>query len=250
MFGMLGSIFGGLIANRGQRSANRQNLQIAREQMEHSSAEAVLSREFNSAEALKNRQFQSQEAAAGRAWQEQMSNSAVTRRMADLKNAGINPILAGKYDASTPAGMVASGSAASSSAQGQISPVRMENEIASAIEGFKKSQEARMINKQIKEVEARTKKINTESTIMEKSVPTAELEEEIKQNVIKFIKDQYGALDWSAMSNQAKKDAGNIRNRITRYIENLKQSTRELKDSTRKKINDRVIHIRKFADQH
>lgn len=67
-------IIGGLIGAKGQSDANKMNWQIAQKQM---------------------------------AFQERMSNTAVQRRMADLKAAGINPILAGRYDASTPPGAIA-----------------------------------------------------------------------------------------------------------------------------------------------
>lgn len=82
------------------------------------SYENELNRLFNSAESSAQREWASNETRLQREWETEMSNSAYTRAVADLKRAGINPILAYQGAAQTPTGSVASGSSASTNAAG------------------------------------------------------------------------------------------------------------------------------------
>ena len=80
--------------------------------------------EYQTQSAEKAMQFSAEEAQKNRDWQEKMSNTAYQRAIADLKAAGLNPILAyTQGGATTPSGSSASGIAmsggSSSAAQAQ-----------------------------------------------------------------------------------------------------------------------------------
>lgn len=87
----LGSLGGGLLSSAGAADANNQNAWLMRERMN-----------FEADQARKQMEFQ-----------ERMSSTAYQRSMADMKSAGLNPILAYQQGgASSPGGAMASASSA------------------------------------------------------------------------------------------------------------------------------------------
>lgn len=96
----------------------------------------------NVEQAQANRLFQSDEALRQRQWEESMSNSAYQRAVADMKKAGINPMLAYMQGgASTPGGAAATGGSqahveSEGSESAEILQKTMRNSVASAMEAM------------------------------------------------------------------------------------------------------------------
>lgn len=192
----IGNIIAGNSASKAQKEANKmsgwiwqqqsmQNKQFFDEGNKINIAEAqkgrdfeerlsAITRDYNSAEAEKMRVYNTAEAEKNRLWEEGLSNSAYQRAVADMKKAGINPMLAymqggassptagsasgGYASTSTPGAPTAGSTSQSAPAGPRIIPVTARGEylsraissaVNSAIDVYRSSTEKRKVDSEI-----------------------------------------------------------------------------------------------------
>lgn len=141
---MVGASIGGAFdAQAGASKANDANKNMAREQM---------------------------------AFQERMSSSAHQRQVADLKAAGLNPILSANTGASSP-----SGSMATMQNEEAQTVQAVQAAASTALQNKRLQQDLKNLKAQEKQIQTQTQKTKTENTLLEATEPEARLRNKVGQ---------------------------------------------------------------------
>lgn len=173
---MIGEIIGGLISKSGQSSANRANLNIAREQMK---------------------------------FQERMSNTAYQRSAADLKKAGLNRILALGSPASSPQG-------ASATMQNTKADLGrgVQKGVSSAIAQASQLAQIKAINAQTNKTKAETVNTIQQGQIKEPIADLMDLVSDVTKSGKEFIKDKVTRENLEKIADQGTATAKQLMNNI------------------------------------
>lgn len=168
LIGAGGSLVGGMMGASGQGATNAQQMAMFQQQMQ-----------FNAAEGQRNREFQ-----------KEMSSTAYQRSMADMRAAGLNPILAaGGGGASTPGG--AQGSIGGGPQLGNPE-AEMGRGVAAAAESAMRVAGIKLQNEQAKQADSQTS-LNkaSEGVAKENEALTQELNHKAKQDTATSAAQQH-----------------------------------------------------------